>query len=77
MECDLAEVHMKSTWNKTASAAVSAVKAAVKRVVETATAHRCDPTGFSCDCARKAEINARSSGSGWIEKRKGWLRGRR
>jgi len=65
---------MKSTWSKTASKAVSAVKQAVKRVVEGPTPHRCDPTGFSCDCARKAAINSGGGTGRWIEKRKGWLR---
>jgi hypothetical protein len=38
--------------------------------------HRCDPTGFRCDCVRKAEINARRSGLGsWLGLRRArWLR---
>ena len=39
--------------------------------------HRCDPTGFACDCARKAEVNARRSSNGsWLgpRRRGGWLK---
>lgn len=59
------------TAGKTLKAATAAVVKAV-----TSEPHRCDPTGFRCDCVRKAEINARRSGQGsWLGPRRGgWLR---
>lgn len=60
--------------------AVEVVKAVAGPIVRSVTAsvpHRCDPTGWSCDCARRAEINSRSADgkSQWIPKRKGrWLK---
>lgn len=54
------------------------LKAAAAAVVKAATLvpHRCDPTGFRCDCVWKDEINARRSGYGsWLGPRRGgWLR---
>jgi hypothetical protein len=50
--------------------------------------HRCDPSGFHCDCARRAEVNAHAAQlrrereralfgrGGWIgPKAAGWLNG--
>ena len=59
---------------ETAGKTLQKAAAAVVRAVTPA--HQCDPTGFRCDCARKAEINARRSGLGsWLgQRRGGWLR---
>ena len=58
----------------TAGKALNRVGAAVAKAV--AKPHRCDPAGFYCDCARKAEIDAgRSSQGAWLgPRRRGWLR---
>lgn len=59
--------------------AVDTVKSAassVARAVTSKVPHKCDPTGFACDCARRAEINASTDTTkrNWIPKRKGWLK---
>ncbi len=68
-----------TTPQKVAQAVVDVAKAVtgpIVRAVTSQVSHICDPTGFRCDCARRAEINSRSSGGkkNWIPKRKGWLR---
>lgn len=70
---------MKSTWNKTTAKAIEIAKTVTGPIVRAVTSqvkHTCDPTGWSCDCARRREINAASSRTPgrWIEKRKGWLK---
>jgi len=55
---------------------VKAVVGPVLRSVSANVAHVCDPTGWRCDCARRAVINSGSAlgKSSWIPKRKGWLK---
>lgn len=70
---------MKSTWSKTTSKAVEVAKAITGPIVRAVTgqvAHKCDPSGWSCDCARRAFVNSSTDKQGgrWIQKRKGWLR---
>jgi hypothetical protein len=57
---------------------VDKVKAVADAVVKAATPkprHRCDPTGFRCDCQRKRAINTRSNGGGFLgPRRRNWLK---
>jgi len=62
-------VKLLETAGKTIKTAAAAVVKAV-----TPKTHRCDPEGFYCDCARKAEIN-KGEGERWLGLRRGgWLR---
>jgi hypothetical protein len=64
-------------WIDDARQVVQAKAAAVVKAITPTPPHRCDPTGFSCDCARRAFYNsgAHRGGGGWIPRRPGgWLR---
>jgi hypothetical protein len=67
-------------WSEKFVGKATKAVAAVAAAISPAPPHRCDPEGFRCDCARKAEVNAASSRarSRWIPRwGRRWLRGAR
>lgn len=56
---------------ETAGKTIRAAAAAVKAAATTSTSHRCS---FNCDCARKAEVNARGAERWLGPRRAGWFR---
>ncbi len=65
---------MKTTWG-TKSKVASVAKKIAAATAGGSPPHRCDPEGWHCDCARRAEINGASPGN-WLPKDKArdWLK---